>query len=460
MDELRQSRWCHTFNKGEYTCFFHSLTLNVAFLKHIDAQNILEILRTSGSLHHIQQAMGNEAFNLFLDMGFIINSNTDEYEILETQRTQLKVQSLDLMYLIVADGCNLQCKYCFEDAPTGAHLHHATLMNEKTVEAAISCFAKLVKKYGDNGAEKVIHLYGGEPLLNKKAVRKTAQTVEALIQAGKLPSNTRLVLITNGVLLDGEMAFFLANHGVSIGISIDGPHMINNVNRLAKREAIDPFREAMRGYFLAKEAGAKVGVSATLTPTVIDNFDSVMDFLATEIDISNGISLNILHYNSNYPLSRDYYTNAAKFLLRAFERFREMGVYEERMMRKVSSFVDKSPIYMDCGVGGGQIVVAPDGSIGVCQDFIKPKAYFQGSVFDDEYDPFSAGLFEDWCHRSPLFMHACYDCPAIGICGGGCPASAELKTGSRWNIDDRICPHSKLSLEWLIWQAFSETHAV
>ena len=51
-------------------------------------------------------------------------------------------------------------------------------------------------------------------------------------------------------------------------------------------------------------------------------------------------------------------------------------------------------------------------------------------------------------------MEQCYDCEAIALCGGGCPASAELRTGSRWNIDDRICPHSKLSLEWLIWDTY------
>ena len=53
---------------------------------------------------------------------------------------------------------------------------------------------------------------------------------------------------------------------------------------------------------------------------------------------------------------------------------------------------------------------------------------------------------------SPL----CFDCEVLGICGGGCPASAELKTGSRWNIDERICYHSKLTLEWLIWETFNK----
>ena len=54
-------------------------------------------------------------------------------------------------------------------------------------------------------------------------------------------------------------------------------------------------------------------------------------------------------------------------------------------------------------------------------------------------------------------MEQCFSCEAIAICGGGCPASTELKTGSRWNIDERICPHSKLFLEWMIWDTYSHS---
>ena len=111
-------------------------------------------------------------------------------------------------------------------------------------------------------------------------------------------------------------------------------------------------------------------------------------------------------------------------------------------------------MFADCGVVGNQIVIAPDGKIGVCQDFVKPRTYFDGSVFDGDYDPFERGLFDGWRKRSPLFMDQCIDCNAVAICGGGCPASVELKTGNRWNVDERICQHSKLTLEWLIWETF------
>jgi len=65
-----------------------------------------------------------------------------------------------------------------------------------------------------------------------------------------------------------------------------------------------------------------------------------------------------------------------------------------------------------------------------------------------------SGLFDEWKKRSPLFMEECFNCEAVAICGGGCPASVELKTGNRWDVDKRICPHSKKTLHWLISESF------
>jgi hypothetical protein len=45
-------------------------------------------------------------------------------------------------------------------------------------------------------------------------------------------------------------------------------------------------------------------------------------------------------------------------------------------------------------------------------------------------------------------------CSALGFCGGGCAVSIETQTGSRFNVDERICPHTKHTLEWEIWQEY------
>ena len=45
---------------------------------------------------------------------------------------------------------------------------------------------------------------------------------------------------------------------------------------------------------------------------------------------------------------------------------------------------------------------------------------------------------------------------ALGICGGGCPFQAEITTGSIWGLDERFCVHAKMTLEWLIWDLYSQ----
>lgn len=57
--------------------------------------------------------------------------------------------------------------------------------------------------------------------------------------------------------------------------------------------------------------------------------------------------------------------------------------------------------------------------------------------------------------RENIFQ--CKNCPALGICGGGCPFQAEIEKGSIWDLDERFCIHAKLTLEWLIWDLLKQT---
>jgi uncharacterized protein len=366
----------------------------------------------------------------------------------------LAEQRLDLMYLLLTDGCNLRCAYCFEDTPNSKGFT-PSMMKQETATAALQFFGRMTATHGTTGGEKIIQLYGGEPLMNKGVVEYIVHEVLSMKEAGELATDTKLVLVTNGVLLDDSLIELFATHSVGVGISIDGPASITNKYRIAKKRTVDVFQVALAAYQKAKRKGVAVGLSITLTPEAISDFDAVLDFFIDEVGIENGVGFNLLHFNPSVPGNEEYFDKAAECLIKAFVRFRKLGVYEERMMRKVSAFARQAPIYADCGVVGNQVVIAPDGRVGVCQDFVKPRTYFDGSVHDPNYDPIRSGLFDNWRKRSPMHMEECTRCPAVAICGGGCPASIELQTGSRWNVDKRICPHSMKSLEWMIWQTHS-----
>lgn len=454
--KVKISRWCHSFQKDDVAALLHSLSLRILFLKKKTSRKLFRFLEKPRTKQELVEVFG-ENFTFSLSVGgIIVDEYLDETEFLNDVRKRLLDDiTLEIMYLLVTDHCNLKCRYCFEEAPETDGNFKPISMNTETAKRAIDLFVGLLKKYSNPNKKKIIHLYGGEPLLNPEVVKFSVLYLERLKKVNELLSNCEMAIVTNGVLMNEGLAKFFSDHKVTVGLSIDGPRDMNNTYRIAKNFNIDVFEKVLSAYHLLRKYKAKIGLSITLTPLAVTNFDQVLDFFIKTFHDIDGCAFNSIHFNPGVSLGDDYYYKVAVCQLKAFQKMRELGIYEERGIRRAKPFIECKPVFADCGVVGNQLVIAPDGQIGVCQDFVKPRTYFSGSVYNVDYDPIVAGIFDGWRNRSPFFMEACLDCGAIAICGGGCPASAELKTGSRWNIDERICPNSRLFLEWLIWDTYS-----
>lgn len=450
---MKLSKWCFTFEKNGVTAIFHALTFFVAFIRTFEWDEFVEKFQEGGEYDR-------ELFELLLNNELIICCEQADDLLFNTVRDNLfNDDSVDLLYLLVTDGCNLKCKYCFEDSPLNTQTR-AVFMNKETVRESLNLFADVIDHQHNFHKNKIIHIYGGEPLANKSAVYEIIAYVQELKNIGRLPIDCLIVIVTNGVLLLEDDARFFGKNNVIVGLSVDGPKEITNKYRIPKKYGLDVTESIMNAYHLLKKYDVKVGLSVTITPdAVINPSDFVNFFLGVDFKNLDGLSLNILHFSPNMIIDSDYYKMAVQCQIKAFEQFREIGLYEERVMRKIESFTSHKPMYADCGVVGNQLVIAPDGLIGVCQDFIKPRTYFSKSVFDYKisYDipKLLAELFVEWRFRSPFFMEQCQRCSAIGICGGGCGASVELKTGNRFELDERACYHSLGILEWMIWDIYS-----
>lgn len=452
---MQRSRWCHMFQRDGVNALVHALTLEVIYLSTDLAEALLASPSNEGGSNT------RESHELLVSKGFLVESSeADEQHLVHIRQELRSSISLELLYLLVTDGCNLRCTYCFEDSPQTVGKFRATQMTSETATKSLDLFAEMAAKHGNPQKKKVIHLYGGEPLANRIIVHQAAAYANELKRRFVLPETCQTTIVTNGVLLNEDDARQFAENGVTVGLSVDGPASITDRYRLSKRARIRVSDQIEHAFRLLKKHGVSVGLSVTLTPEAVADPDAFLEFFTQGLfRQADGVSLNLLHFTPNLVLSDDYYDEAVKLQIRAFQTFRELGIYEERMMRKVRAFVDQVPMYADCGVVGYQLVIAPDGRIGVCQDFVKPRKYFPRSVHDSNHEDLMEVLFADWRDRSPLGMSQCKDCPALGICGGGCPASAELKVGDRNLLDERACHQSKRVLEWLVWDAYEHLGA-
>lgn len=392
----------------------------------------------------------SQLLEVLIERGILIPSNIDELEIIREIQNRLGMPEIEVMYLVLTDNCNMRCTYCFLETEVPAGFKPSK-MSIKTAKRAIDLFSRFLST---SPRRKYIQLYGGEPLLNIETLKFAISYINHLKLEGRLPRNVYIALVTNGTLLNEEIAFFLKRNDVSVGVSIDGDKEIMDAHRRYK-SGKSPHRRIIQNYQLLKELGVQSGISCTLTPENLEDFDSVLEYLIN-LDVQTGLSFNILLCNAGIPVTEEYVEKASECVLKGFERFRELGIYEETTMRKIKSFVKKEVALTNCAGYGHQLVIYPRGEIGVCQDDVKSKKYIAGSVYDENFSPWESELIKEWSKRSPLNMPQCFDCEAIGICGGGCAANVAVEYGSIWNVDTRFCLHCKKSLEWLIWDQYSQ----
>ncbi len=363
-------------------------------------------------------------------------------------------KSVSILYLVLTKACTFRCRQCFqyerhrEDFPD---LRPNLSMSEEIAYLGIDTFVRHIRESDDDGSDRQIYFYGGEPLLNWDIFKKSICYVEGLQRKGDLP-DLSLSVITNGSLINEEKAKFLADHGIAVGLSIDGPREKNDVYRMYS-DGSGTFDDIMNALETLRRYDVDVMLSITVNPNIVLNLSEIVLWAKKEMGVSS-ISFNLVGGNSyRYTLqemSMDAYNRAlAEGLVNAYNLARKIGVYEDRVARKVDDFSDHVFRSVDCGAVGNQLVVQPDGSIAF---YHASDAYNIGSVYDPKFRIFEHPVIREWEKTLPLFNPRCQDCPAIAICGYGCfhhvlELGKPLEEG-----DEQFCLHTKAVMEYLIWK--------
>jgi len=288
---------------------------------------------------------------------------------------------------------------------------------------------------------------GGEPTLNREVLLDVLSYIKDIKGKGGLPKELGVTLNTNGILLDGEVLTQCKESGAVVAISIDGPRSIHDKARVYSNGK-GTFDKVIHSYRLAQQVGTRTGLCVTIDQHNLYHMREVVTWLVNDLG-AKGMGFNILIGNESGTGDADYSEIIARELIECFKIAREKGVYEDRMMRRVRNFVDKTPVLSDCGGCGLQVVISPDGKVGVCQAFCGQKEFFVEESLDT-FEPESHTFWKQWRRRSPLNNQECLGCIALGNCGGGCPYNAYRLLGTIEALDTRFCEHAKAATRFLI----------
>lgn len=449
------SRFTHSYDLGEAVALYHSLRMKPVYLSKNSFGSLQAWLASSfcDSIENAPDEIKTEVQEL-AKYKILTQTQDEDDRVLSFVRSKIPSPAVNVCYMIMSEQCNLACKYCFlgnNDCDKRSNFSLEN-MSVETAEKALEFFIRQIKESGldieDN--KPVIIFYGGEPLINFKVLEYTAERVNELRNTEKCMRNVEMSIVTNGLLLNEFRIKRLHELGVGIGISIDGFTEEANSMRV-DLEGKPVFSHILDTLNLCKRLGVDVSLSVTLSEETIKNTKDILNLVDAYGVKSFGF--NIMMSSDTFVLPQSYNEAAAQFIIDEFLELRERGIYEDRMMRKLKSFSKAQVYFSDCAATtGGQIVVAPNGQVGICHGCLYNKQYFVTNISDDDFVASKDENFIEWSQLTPLNHEECMDCPALGICGGGCPINAmHLKPGNTiHSIDERFCAHSKKTLEFFI----------
>ena len=209
--------------------------------------------------------------------------------------------------------CNLSCAYCFAGAGDGGG------------DMARETAALAIKSFHQPGEPLVVELAGGEPLLAWGALT-------GLVERYVSRPGLRFALQTNGLLLDAKKLDFLLEHGVGLGLSLDGMPKVNDLLRGAGEKVF-------KALSLLDRTGAGVNLTTVLTSR---NIDALPEFL---LAMAGHPSVRVV----NLDLVREFGRAEGRELSPSEGQIREMV---PRMLETLA-FIKRPPLAAAEGARGG-----------------------------------------------------------------------------------------------------------
>ena len=250
----------------------------------------------------------------------------------------------------------------------------------------------------------------------------------ALELRSALPRACRLDLRihTNGVLLDEQFCELFAEHGVKVGVSVDGDRAANDRHRRYAdgRSSYDKVIQAISllrdGRFRSLYAGLLCTIDVANDPLAV--YDSLMDLRPPRIDFL------LPHATWDHPPSRRAGADSeyADWLIAIFDRWLAQGSpVRIRTFDSIMSTLRGGPSYTEAlGLEPAPLaVIETDGSY---EQVDSLKAAYDGApetgmnVFDHSIDAVARhpGILARQQGIAALSA-ACQECPVVSSCGGG-----------------------------------------
>ncbi|UCF90556.1 MAG: quinohemoprotein amine dehydrogenase maturation protein [Desulfobacterales bacterium] len=340
---------------------------------------------------------------------------------------------LKTLILHLTDTCNLSCRYCYY-AERGRSTGRKERMDLNVARQAVDF---LVAQSG--GLEEVVLVFfGGEPLLNFKAI--PAVVDYACAKAAATGKKVNFALTTNGTLLTEEIVDFFQQKNIGVTVSMDG---FQEVHDSCRR-----FPDGSPSYALILPKVKHLLQQARQRP-VAARVTLVKDPGQVPLILDHLLGLGFMEVGfapvtTGHP---DYQLRPADMdrLLEAFQDLAQdfLQAAQEGRFLGFSNLIDLlvalhqgEVLNYPCGAGLGLFAVDPGGRLFLCQRFTGDEQFCMGDIFRGLNQE---KLAEFRAEAAISNKTDCQQCWARTLCTGGCYHEACVREGSHLKPNLHYC---------------------
>ena len=394
---------------------------------------------------------------------------------------------VNVVQLVLVNGCNFGCTYCFEgiqgsdltkstaapakSQPTmvtigsapelvgervGVDLLDPVYVSEEryrfqrdphnrtmSPDAAVAYTRQALSVARSEGVGQVmVQFFGGEPLMNKPACLAVLKEVGSGQDDGV---SVEYTVVTNGSLINDEIAEAFARHRVGVCVSFDAPK--SGARPLKNGRSSEAL--VLAGLRRLREHGNRIAINTALCSSTFDDVDeSLVDF-AVEMGVGEiGIVLDLdPGFYAEYGGDR-----IAARLMHLVGYGKENGVvvtgYWHQIFQLLAGFdVVADRGFKNCSAKGAQFSIEPNGEVFSCK---AGSGHFgnidkgQALLTTPGYEAHAALRFDN-----PEY---CRGCAIEGFCGGLCLGPLEKQHLTIDAVEIPACDTYRTVTEQLIRQ--------
>jgi uncharacterized protein len=248
------------------------------------------------------------------------------------EEKSLQAGPISLVIVQPTPFCNIDCRYCYLPSRDDTRR-----MQIATVEALMKRLIEsnwVVDRF-------TMCWHAGEPLTVGRKFYEDAFSAINVINHGRYI--IKHTVQTNGLLIDDAWCDLFAAHDVHVGMSIDGPAFLHDLNRVT-RTGMGTHARAMESVALLNRRGLRVSVISVITQDTLKHPEEFVDFFAaynfTEVGI-NVEEIESVHNSSSLQGLASEYRKFIQTVLSHSSHYPHLTIRELAHMTKFISATSK-----------------------------------------------------------------------------------------------------------------------